>query len=341
MDFTTLELHAETLQGLDDLKVKYVDDIFGPKAQSEINNLNNGEILLLENVRFCSEENSPEVISQSPFEQLKTNFVRQLSSSCNFFVNDAFAVSHRTQPSVVAFPYVMPSCAGNVMELEIISLSKVRTSNKSPKTFLFGGVKARDSLQVIKRLLEAELADFVLTSGIVGNLFLTAEGINLGNRNKEYLSNCGIFQLIPLAKELLKRYREKIKFPIDLAFEKKASRVESESTNFPNFKIMDIGIETIAEYTNIIEESKVVVANGPCGVFEIDSFAIGTEEILKAMAKSKGFSVIGGGHLSTSAQNLDLTDKISYISTGGKATMYFLAGYKLPGIEALKIDKLS
>jgi phosphoglycerate kinase len=124
--------------------------------------------------------------------------------------------------------------------------------------------------------------------------------------------------------------------PVDLAFENNGSREEFLVKSHKDVATMDIGAESTDNYKGIIEEAKVVVANGPCGVFEKEEFALGTEEVLKSMAKSKGFSVLSGGHLSAMAQRLDIADKISYISTGGKATMSFLAGDKLPGIEALK-----
>ncbi|MDP6459368.1 MAG: phosphoglycerate kinase, partial [Candidatus Hydrothermarchaeota archaeon] len=338
-DFTTLEMHAERLGEVSVRRVKFVDDVFGYKARKEIDKLKVGEILVLENVRFCSEEVSPHVMCQTPAAQANTNFVRKLSSCCDFYVNDAFAVAHRIQPSVVAFPYVMPSSAGKVMEREVTSLSKILTSKKRPKTFLFGGAKARDAIQAIRRLLEDKVADYVLTTGLVGNLFLAAEGASIGGKNKKILESKGLTELIPMAKELAGMYKEKIRAPVDLAFQKNGSRVEASVDKFPDYKILDVGIETIVQYTGIIEESKVVVANGPCGVFEMESFALGTEKLLKLMAKSKAFSVIGGGHLSVTAQNLDLVEELSYVSTGGKATMYFLAGEKLPGIEALKAGK--
>jgi phosphoglycerate kinase len=225
------------------------------------------------------------------------------------------------------------------MEREVTSLSKILTSKKRPKTFLFGGAKAGDALQAIRSLLDGKVADYVLTTGIVGNLFLAAEGVSIGSKNKKLLESKGLMELIPLAKELAGKYKERIRAPADLAFQKNGSRVEAAADKFPDYKILDVGIETIVQYTGIIEESKVIVANGPCGVFEMESFALGTEELLKAMAKSKAFSVIGGGHLSATAQNLGLAGGLSYVSTGGKATMYFLAGEKLPGVEALKASR--
>ncbi len=335
-DFTTLEKHARKLEEATGRRTKYIDDVFGSAAKQEISGLQDGEILVLENVRFCSEEVSEEVTCKAPEEQAKTNLVRKLSSYVDFFVNDAFAVSHRSQPSVVAFPKVLPCCAGELMAREVEVLSKVLQSKESPRVFLFGGAKAGDAFGALKHVLERGIADAVLTSGMVANVFLLAEGADIGEANREAIVKNKMDSFVPAAKELLKKHGSKIRLPVDLAFQKNNSRVEASVKKLPNSKILDIGIETIASYANAVKEAKLVVANGPCGVFELSEFALGTEEMIKAIASSNAFSVIGGGHLSAIAQSMNLADSIDYISTGGKATMTFLAGEKLPGIEVLK-----
>jgi phosphoglycerate kinase len=338
-DFTPLEVHARKLEEINGRPVKYVDELFGSRAREEIARLDDGEILVLENVRFCSEEISPQVMAMPPEKQAKTNFVRRLSACVDFYVNDAFAVAHRPQPSVTAFPYVLPCAAGKLMETEISSLSRVLLSSSRPKVFLFGGAKVKDSLRVIQRLLEKDIADAILTSGLVANLFLLARGCRMGRVNRQTLEDKSITGLTQKAKNMLKKYGGKIELPVDLAFQKNGSRVEAPADKVGEHRILDIGIETIIKYSRIIKESGVVVANGPCGLFELEAFAMGTEEILRAMADSRGFTVIGGGHLSAIARNLGALERLSYASTGGKATMYFLAGETLPGIEALKKGK--
>lgn len=333
-DFTTLETHARRLQELSGMRIKYVDDIFGSEARRAISSLRKGEILMLENVRLCSEEVSETVINKPPEEQAKTLMVQKLSSYVDIFVNDAFAVAHRNQPSVVAFPVVLPSCAGKLMEREVATLSKVINSPDKP-VYIFGGAKVKDTLRVMKNILEKGNADRILTSGMVATIFLAAQGYNLGE-NKKILKEKNLDKLIPQARELLKNFKDRIELPMDLAFLENGNRVEAPVENFPGHKIMDIGIETIARYSNIIKNAKITVSNGPSGVFEVNLFALGTEELVKAIARSKCFSIIGGGHLSAVARKLNVIDDISYISTGGKATMSFLAGEKLPGIEALK-----
>ncbi len=334
-DFTTLKKHAKRIEQIIGRDVQYISDVFGATAEKDIKKLKNGDILVLENVRFCSEEVSETVKSMPPEEQANTHLVRRLSSYCDFYVNDAFAVCHRNQPSVVAFPEVLPCCAGKLLEREVKMLSKVLKSNGTSKAFILGGAKAGSSLDVIKNVLEKDTATVVLTSGLIGNIFLIAKGFHIGDENRKILSERRYDSLIQEAKNVLDRYGDKIKVPLDLAYQKNGSRIECPVEKFPDNKILDIGIDTIASYVSIINDSKIVVANGPCGVFEKEGFELGSYEILKAMARSKAFTVIGGGHLSVIAQKINLTNDISYISTGGKATMSFLAGEKLPGIEAL------
>jgi len=225
-------------------------------------------------------------------------------------------------------------CAGKLLEREVEMLSKVLKSNGPSKVFILGGAKAGSSLDVIKNVLERNIATVVLTSGLIGNLLLIAKGFHIGEENEKVL-NGRYDSLISEAKKILKKYDDKIKVPLDLAYQKNGSRIECPVEKFSDNKILDIGIDTIASYASIINDSGIVVANGPCGVFEKDGFELGSYEILKGMARSKAFTVIGGGHLSVIAQKINLTNDISYMSTGGKATMSFLAGEKLPGIEAL------
>ncbi len=335
-DFTTLEVHAKKLGQLLGKDVKYAADIFGPVAQEEIKSLRDGEVLMLENVRFCSEEVSDDVKEMPPKEQVGTHLVQKLSSNMDFYVNDAFAVSHRNQPSIVGFPMVLPSCAGMLMEKEVSILSKVTDSKDRPRVFAFGGAKAVDAIDIIGKVLERNIADLVLASGVVGNIFLFANGRDLGKTNWDFIAAKRLDGLVPRAKEIMKRHPGKVVPPIDLAFKKNGARVEASAKKFPDQKILDIGIETIVQFSSLIKEAKVLAANGPCGVFEQESFSLGTEELLKAVANSRAYSVIGGGHLSAIAQSKGLTDNFSYISTGGKATMAFLAKDKLPGIEVLK-----
>ncbi|GCC10760.1 phosphoglycerate kinase [archaeon] len=334
-DFTTLEIHAEKLSQLLGREVIYVDDIIGRAAREDIGKLENGEILLLENVRFLSEEVHPTIEKKPPEEQAKAIFIRKLSSYVDFYINDAFAVSHRNQPSVVGFPQVLPSFAGRLLEKEVETLSSIARYKARPRIFSFGGAKAKASLKGIANVLDRGIADIVLTSGVIGNLFIIAKGIDIGRINTNIiLARDG--EILKEAKRLLKKYGDKIIIPSDVAVKENSERLEVDVKNIPNLKIMDIGIETIAKYTSIIKEAGMVAANGPCGVFEIEGFALGSEELVRAMAKTKAFTCIGGGHTGAITSKLGIKDKISFISTGGKASLLMISGDKLPGIEALR-----
>jgi phosphoglycerate kinase len=335
-DFTTLKRHAEALGTLMEKKVSYVDDVFGACAKKEIEKLQNGEVLVLENVRFCSEEVSKAITKNPPFEQARTNLVRKLSSYVDFYINDAFAVSHRNQPSVVAFPAVLPSCIGPSMEREITILTKVLRSNDSPKVFSLGGAKAEDAFLITKNIISKKIADKVLLSGVTAIIFLIASGNNVGRANKALVQDLGYEGLISQSRSLLKKFKDRIVLPVDMAYEKNGKRAESPVNRFPDYKALDIGKKTIESFSREIKEARIIIAKGPTGVFEINGFGLGTESLLKAIAESSALSVIGGGHLSTVVGAAGLRSKISHIGSGGGATVSFLASQPLPGIEAIK-----
>jgi len=338
-DFIPLKTHAVRLGELLGGEVKYIDDIFGSNATGKIKSMENGDILLLENVRFCSEEVHKNVLSKSPEEQAKTNFVRTLLGCVDLYVNDAFAVSHRSQPSVVAFPEVLPGCAGRLMEREIRSLSSALSSEKNPKVFLLGGAKVDDSLQVIKNVLEKGSADKVLVGGLVAHLFMAAVGHDIGDANIQELDKAGYTSLIPDARGVIENHEDKIGIPEDVAFQERGKRRDATLEKLSGKRIMDIGSKTIENYSAELKKAQMIVANGPMGVFELEGFERGTEELLRSMGESNAFSIIGGGHLSAVAKEINLSTNISHISTGGGACMTFLAGEALPGIEALKASK--
>ena len=335
-DFTTLKPHANRLRVLLGRNVEYIDEIFSSRVKKKIDELEKGDVLVLENVRFCSEEVSEYVIKKRAEEQINTHLVKKLSSYVDFYINDAFAVSHRNQPSVVAFPVVLPSCAGLLLEKEVKTLSYVLNFNESPRVYVFGGAKVKDTFKVIKNILEQDKAEYILTSGIVGNLFLLASGVDIGKENIKHIEKESALKLVDEAKKLLKEYKEKIFVPKDFAYLDNGRRREAGINSVDGKIIMDIGMQTIAEYTDIIKKAKLVVANGPAGVFEIEEFSLGTKEILRSMAKSNGFSIIGGGHLIALARKLKIVNKLSFISTAGKAMLLFLAGEKLSGLEVLR-----
>ncbi len=331
-DFTTMEPHSKLLSKLMRKNVDYVDDIFGSHALDSIKKMGNGDIILLENARFYSEES----LKRAPKEHAASHMVRRLSPVCDVFMNDAFSVSHRSHLSVTGFTEVLPSIAGRVMEKEIDSLNRGMSCGERPCIYVLGGAKVDDSIRVTKNVLERGCADRVLVTGVVANVFLAASGVKIGSGNMSFIEKQGYIDQIDIARELLSRFRDNIGLPVDVALNKNDERVEEKVHNLKTeLPIHDIGIETMIKFSREISSAKTVVMNGPAGVFEKEAFALGTHELIKAGTKS-GFSVVGGGHIAAAVEHFGISNKFSHVSTGGGACIDFLAGEKLPGIEALK-----
>ncbi len=331
-DFTTMEPHSKLLSKLMRRNIGYVDDIFGSHAIDSIKRINNGDLILLENTRFYSEES----LERTPKEHTRTHMVKCIAPVCDVFMNDAFSVSHRSHLSVTGFTEVLPSIAGKVMEKEIDSLNKGLSCSDRPCIYVLGGAKVDDSIKVTKNVLERGCADKVLITGVVANVFLAASGVKIGSSNMSFIEKQGYLPQIDIARELLSRFRENIGLPVDVALNNKDEREEEKVSKLnTDLPIHDIGIETMVRFSKEIAGSKTVVMNGPAGVFEKEAFALGTNELIKAGTKSR-FSVIGGGHIAAAAEQLGMSGKFSHVSTGGGACIDFLAGEKLPGIEALK-----
>jgi phosphoglycerate kinase len=331
-DFTTMEPHAKLLSKLSRRNVDYIDDIFGSHAIDSIKNMTDGDIIMLENTRFYSEES----LDRTPKEHTMTHMVKRLTPVCDIFMNDAFSVSHRSHLSVTGFTHVLPSIAGRVMEKEIDSLSRGMSCGERPCIYVLGGAKVDDSIKVTKNVLERGCADRVLVTGVVANVFLAASGVNIGKANLSFIEKQGYLEQIDFAGKLLIRFGKNIGLPVDVALNNDDERVEEKISNLnTELPIHDIGIETMVNFSREISSAKTVVMNGPAGVFENEMFAIGTNELIKAGAKS-GFSIVGGGHIAAAAEQLGVSNKFSHVSTGGGACIDFLAGEKLPGIEALK-----
>ncbi|MGZ8880256.1 MAG: phosphoglycerate kinase [Halobacteriota archaeon] len=330
-DFTTMKQHSEKLSSLLGKDVTYVDDIYGHNVRQSIREMETGDITLLENVRFSSEE-----MLKAPVADLaKTHLVTQLSLLCDVFLNDAFATAHRAQTSVVAFPQALTSGAGKLLEREVEMLTKALTTSQRPRLFMLGGTKADDSIKVIEHVLAKGSADKVLVSGLVANIFLAAGGVDIGPPSLEYIRSSGYGNYVEICKRLLDNYDGKIVTPLDVALNDNGKRLETPISALPKYyPIYDIGIETIVAYSTELKAAGTVVINGPAGVFEQKAFALGTDETLKAAAQSK-FSILGGGHIAAAARNIGIDKHITHISTGGGACINFLAGETLPGIQAL------
>lgn len=335
-DFTTLEQHARELSKILNLKVKHVDALFSSSAQEAITNLKPSDILLLENARFFSEE----TLSRSAEEQSKTIFVKSLTPYIDLFVNDAFAAAHRSQTSLVGFTINTPSAAGRVMERELTVIQDALDNVEHPCVFLLGGMKPDDSLEVMDNVLGNGTADVVLTTGIVANIVLWAANHDIADVNRSFIESRGYKDMVDVARDLLDKYGEdKIIYPSDVAIEKDGLRVDVGIDEIPNYSIFDIGTKTIGQYAKVIREAKMVFANGPAGVFENPDFAIGTEDLINAIASSKAFSLIGGGHIAAATNGAGLADKMDHVSSGGGACISMLASKPLAAVEALKKSK--
>jgi phosphoglycerate kinase len=329
-DFTSLQQHAEMLQKVCSQRVKFVEDVIGPSARDAIRATEKVEVLVLDNVRLCAEEN----LEDKGQKLAKTNLISRLAPLFNLYVNDAFATSHRAQASLVAFPYVLPSAAGRLLEKELSALNRLLKAPERPSTYLLGGAKIEDKVPVIENILASGKADHVLVGGNVGKVFLKATGQKFNASEEEWLLKAN--DQVLKATEMLRRYGNRIVMPSDFGAVADGKRVEVDLAHLPMAgDTMDIGSSTAEAFAKIIKESKTVVASGPMGVFEQNGFESGTREVLEAMANSGAFTVIGGGHMAGYAGMLGIADRFSHVSTAGGAMLSLLAGEELPAIVAL------
>jgi phosphoglycerate kinase len=334
-DFTTLSAHAERLSRLLRRPVRYMDDIIGSRAREAVRTLSPGDVLMLENVRFSAEEN----LKMKPEEAARTLLVRGLAAMGDLFVNDAFGTAHRSQPTMVGLPLALRSVAGLLMEREVAMLSRALAGTQRPVTAVMGGTKVDDSIAVMAHMLDHGIADAVIVTGVVANVFLIARGYDIGEPSTQLIHRLEYVKEIELARELLERHGGRIFMPDWVAVRKDGERAEFPADAIPgDAPVLDIGVDSIAEMAGRIRASGTVIFNGPAGVFEEEAFALGTIELLNAAARVP-FSVIGGGHTGAMVEKLGLADKITHVSTGGGACIEFLTGKKLPAVEALEISK--
>jgi phosphoglycerate kinase len=330
-DFTSLEPHVELLRKHLGTDVMFVEDVMGPTAIKSIKSLQPGEVLLLDNVRFVSEE----IIEASPETQAKTYLVKRLSPHFDMFIFDAFATAHRSQPSIVGFPMVLPSVMGDLMLRELNALVKVMTASEPPRVFVLGGAKVRDSIKIVEFLTKNKVADRILTTGLVGLTFHVAKGGRVGKSVMRSLEEKGLITLIPRARRVVLSGAP-IETPYDYLVLKEDNSVIEEPVHNLSGKAYDIGPYTMAMYSELIKEANVVVMRGPAGLVEDPRFRSGTEKLLKAALSSSAFVVIGGGHLGSMLE--DSVREGVHISTGGGALLIFLSGEPLAAIQALELS---
>ena len=306
--------------------VAFASDCVGPAAEAAASSLPQGGVLLLENLRFHPEEekNDPE-------------FSRLLARLGDCYVNDAFGSAHRAHASTEGITHHVPqSAAGLLMEKELTYLTKATTNPDRPYVAILGGAKVSDKIEVIQNLLP--LVDALLIGGAMAYTFLRAQGLATGKSLVEE-------DKIELARQVLAtaaQQKRHLQLPVDHVIAEKIEAsaptrvVDGVITPIPTgFLGLDIGPKTIALYTSEISTAKTVIWNGPMGVFEMEPFAKGTIAVAQALAAFHGTSIVGGGDSIAAVHKAGIADKITHISTGGGASLEFLAGKKLPGVEAL------
>lgn len=329
----SLKEHAEALSKILGKPVKYVHDLFGDDAKNSIRILKPGEILMLKNVRSFLEEAK----DKTPEEHSKSKLVQEIAPLIDVFILDGFSVAHRGHCSVVGFAPVKPVCAGRVMEGELKALSKVFEKPEKPMICILGGAKAEKTVTIVEYMLRNNIADSILTGGLVSQLFLAAKGVNLGDVNVEVLKRKKLYELTPKAKELVEEYGDRIKLPVDVALDVDGRRVEINVSKLPSEKpIMDIGVETADAYRRLIANAKSILVSGPLGVYERDAFIEGSRRVFEAVALSKAYKVAGGGDTAAVLRKLNLYDRFNYVSLAGGAFIEYITGEKLPGVEILK-----
>lgn len=313
---------AKHLEDLLNQSVSMLDDCIGDDVKKSISSMQDGEILMLENLRFHEGEENKDI-----------EFCNELASLADIYVNDAFGVAHRDHVSTASIAKILPSYAGFLLENEVKMLKTVLEYPESPRVAILGGSKVKDKLFLIENLLDK--MDIILIGGGMANTFLKAKGYEIG---KSIYEN----DLLEEARNIMKKASERateIILPIDLVVANEISdqpRVNVVSlTEVPlEWLIVDIGPRTSAEFGEVLKKARTVVWNGPLGVYENKYFAKGTEQVAKSLAQSDAVSLIGGGDTVAVINNLGLEDKITHISTGGGATLEFLEGKKLPGVLA-------
>ncbi len=322
----TLKPIAERLGELLSKSVVLAPDCVGPEVEALVLNLQDGDVLLLENVRFHPEEekNDPE-------------FAKQLASLADLYVNDAFGTAHRAHASTEGVTKFIPGVAGYLMQREIDYLGGALSEPKRPFVSILGGKKVVDKIGVIKSMIDK--VDKLIIGGGMAYTFLKAQGYEIGTSLLDESS-------LDFCREVLAANSDKILLPVDVVvvdanpFDTPETEVHSKivsTTEMPvGWEGVDIGPETRIKFAEAIKGAGTVVWNGPMGIFEFDRFAVGTRAVAQALADSGSISIVGGGDSAAAVEQLGFADKISHISTGGGASLEFLEGKALPGVVALQ-----
>lgn len=339
----SMQAHADRLTEISGIKVDYIDDVCGDAALDKIKSLEEGEVVLLGNLRYLTEEVSTfeKDVKLTAEQMASTYLVRRLAPLCDVYVNDAFSAAHRNAPSMVAFERLMPSYAGPLFFKEYEALNKVMTSANKPLVFVLGGAKISDAFGMMGKVLKDGVADKIITAGVTGVVMRLAQGYKIGANYEKWLADRDLLAFVAPAKELLANYGDKFVLPVDFAYEKDGVRVELDLEDLPNDQAMllDIGAKSVGIFEDELMKAGTIFVNGPAGVYENPIFAYGTDKIWNAIANSPAYSVIGGGDTVTAAAKFIDLKSINYVCTAGGAMVRFLSGKRLPLIEAMLNSK--
>ena len=327
-DYISLDRHAEALQGILGNSVKFVPDVFGPEALREIDSLASGEVLVLDNLRFTAEENQ----EYKPDDAEKTFLVSRIQKHVDACVLDAFSTAHRSSPTIVGFAGLVPTCAGRTVGKELRMLDRIVSVEKGPYVTVLGGAKVNDRLEAIDALIANNRADKVLLCGVVGLVFLKAAGRYRGD-----LKIDGEQKFLLKARQLIDEDPERFVLPIDVGIKVDGARKDLDVKEMTaQAQVLDVGPKTVEKYERYIKGAGTVFMSGPPGAFEWEGFSYGTEHLLRAMASSLATTIVSGGHLSSALRKYDIHQEIDHVSTAGGALVQYLAGKRLPLIDALE-----
>jgi phosphoglycerate kinase len=330
--------HARRLAELLGRPVDYVEDICGPTATARIKALRSGDLLLLDNVRYLTEEVSTFVnfVKLTPQEMARTWLVRSLAPLADLYVCEAIAAAHRSAPSLVGLAEVLPAAGGRLFVDELNALTRIKESPPQPCVYVLGGSRIADAFSMMEQVLREGTAHRVLTSGLSGEVMLLALGIRLGEPTERLIRDKGLEPFVERARGLMQTYGERILYPSDFAIDHDG-RVEIAVDELPAGELLiDIGQETIARYVAEIQQAATIFVNGPAGIYEQPVSALGTQALWTAIAEAPGYSVIGGGDSVAAAGRFGVRERMGYVCTAGGGMVRFLSGQELPVVEALK-----
>ncbi len=327
-DYVGLSLHAKALGEILGRKVRFVEDVIGPTALGEIDDLPEGGVLVLDNLRFAAEEN----YEYLPRDAERTHLVSKIAAHVDSCVLDAFSTAHRSSPSIVGLAEKVPTCAGLTVERELSALAKISEAERRPYVTVLGGAKVSDRLQAIEAMAKNGRADKVLLCGMVGLVFLKAAGKLQGELGVD-----SEVAMVAGAKKLLSEAPGRFELPIDVAIDVDGVRKEVPTAKLPpGARALDIGSSTVERYEKVIKGAGTVVMSGPAGAFEREGFGVGTERLLKALASSGANTIVSGGHLSAALESYGIKGEMDHVSTAGGALVEYLAGKRLPLVDALE-----